>query len=246
MSSTLPLRDTTPSRSFPIVNITLIGINILVFIYQLTLAKHALLQLVQAFGVVPQHYLSALRGISTEFFLDIGSIHLLLPLVSSMFLHGGWLHILGNMLYLWIFGDNVEDSMGHFRYLLFYLLSGTIAGLAHILTNPTSTVPTIGASGAIAGVLGAYFILFPRARVITLVPFGFFLHIIQLPALIFLGFWFVLQFLYGAFALTAVGRAAGGIAWWAHIGGFVAGMVLIFLFQKKRRRPRYQNTFRPW
>lgn len=246
MSSTLPLRDTIPSRSFPIINIALIGINISVFIYELTLTKRSLLELVQAFGVVPQHYFSALRGVSADFLLDVDSIHLLLPLVSSMFLHGGWLHILGNMLYLWIFGDNVEDSMGHFRYLLFYLLSGTIAGLAHILINPSSTVPTIGASGAIAGVLGAYFILFPRARIITLVPFGFFLQIMELPALIFLGFWFVLQFLYGTFALTTVGQAAGGVAWWAHIGGFAAGMVLIFLFRKKRRRPIYQNTFRPW
>jgi membrane associated rhomboid family serine protease len=159
-------------------------------------------------------------------------------LLTSLFLHGGWLHVGGNMLYLWIFGDNVEDRLGRIRFLVFYLLCGVAASGVHILANPHSTVPTIGASGAIAGVLGAYLLLYPGARVLTLIPLGFYLQVVQLPAFFFLGFWFLIQFISGAASLAARGGGAGGIAWWAHIGGFAAGIILQFVFRKRQRRLR--------
>jgi membrane associated rhomboid family serine protease len=164
-------------------------------------------------------------------------------LITSMFLHGGWAHIIGNMLYLWIFGDNVEDRMGHFRYLLFYLLCGWTASYAHILSDPTSRIPSLGASGAIAGVLGAYITLYPHARVVALLPLGIFLHTFQIPALFFLGFWFLQQFLMGSMALTEETAQTGGVAWWAHIGGFVAGLVLVWVFQSRRRRPSRRDDW---
>jgi len=151
-----------------------------------------------------------------------------------MFLHGGWLHLFGNMLYLWIFGDNVEDRLGHLRYLIFYLLSGIGASFVHIWLNPSSRLPTIGASGAIAGVMGAYFTLYPRARVITLLPFFFFFYLVEIPAFFFLGFWFILQFVSGSTALLTR-LPHGGIAWWAHVGGFLFGATLNFLFRKPKR-----------
>ncbi len=152
-------------------------------------------------------------------------------IITSLFLHGGWLHVGGNMLYLWIFGDNVEDRLGHVRFLIFYLLCGIAASLTHVLANPASTVPTIGASGAIAGVLGAYFLLYPRSRVLTLLPLGFYLQVVQVPAFLFLGFWFLLQFVVGAVSLRGAGGE--GVAWWAHVGGFAAGAVLQFVFRKR-------------
>ncbi|MEW6426084.1 MAG: rhomboid family intramembrane serine protease, partial [Bacillota bacterium] len=158
---------------------------------------------------------------------------LFLPFLSAMFLHGGWFHVIGNMWYLWIFGDNVEDRLGRFRYLLFYLAAGIIGSIAHILTNPTSPVPVIGASGAIAGVLGGYFITFPRSRVLALVPVFFFLTLMEVPAVIYLALWFVLQLFNGTLSL---GGVANPVAWWAHIGGFVAGMVLIKLMAPRRVR----------
>lgn len=163
---------------------------------------------------------------------------LALPFFSSMFLHGGWLHVIGNMWYLWIFGDNVEDRMGHVRYLVFYLLCGIGAGLTHIFFNPTSGVPTVGASGAIAGVMGAYLMLYPLAKVVTLVPVFFFITFIEIPALFFLGFWVLLQFIQGTVTST-VAQDTGGVAWWAHFGGFVLGAALIFLFKKRRQRAYY-------
>jgi hypothetical protein len=154
-----------------------------------------------------------------------------------MFLHGGWFHFLGNMLYLWVFGDNVEDRLGHFRFLIFYLVCGLSAAALHIFTNPYSKMPTVGASGAIAGVLGAYLVLFPRARVLTLVPILFFFQLMELPAVIFLGIWFIFQFFSGALSLTAGGGSdVGGTAWWAHIGGFIAGVIMVLRFRRKERR----------
>ena len=161
-----------------------------------------------------------------------------------MFLHGGWAHLLGNMLYLWIFGDNVEDRLGHFRYLVFYLLCGWTASYAHIWSQPASSVPSIGASGAIAGVLGAYITLYPRARVVTLLPLGLFSQLVRLPAAVFLGLWFVQQFLLGAFDLAGPEGKGGGVAWWAHIGGFAAGFVLVRLFRKRGRRARIDTAAR--
>jgi membrane associated rhomboid family serine protease len=205
----IPLRDSMRPQRYPYVNILLIFINIALFFYQVSLSNEKLAELFFRYGVIPQN-----------FFLLQGN--LLFPLLGSMFLHGGWFHLLGNMLYLWVFGDNVEDRMGHSGYLFFYLLAGVTASLAHIAANPQSTVPTIGASGAIAGVLGAYFILFPRARVLTLIPIGFFLTTARLPAVLFLFLWFFLQ-LFNALGATAA--SAQMVAWWAHIGGFLIGIV---------------------
>jgi membrane associated rhomboid family serine protease len=163
-----------------------------------------------------------------------------------MFLHGGWAHLIGNMVYLWIFGDNVEDRLGHGRYLAFYLLAGVAAGLAHAYLNPGSAIPTVGASGAISGVLGGYLMLFPHARVLTLVPVLFFFDVVELPALLYLGFWFVMQVVSGALA-SALAEAAGGVAWWAHVGGFVVGMALGPLLRRRRRYPRvWRAEYAPW
>ena len=156
-----------------------------------------------------------------------------------MFLHGGWLHLIGNMWYLWIFGDNIEDRLGHFAYLIFYLLCGLGAGIVHTILNAGTEIPSVGASGAIAGVLGAYVVSYPFARVLTLVPIFVFLQVIEIPALLVLGFWFVMQFLSGTASLAVAGGNAGGVAWWAHVGGFVIGMILVGLFPRKDR-PRYE------
>jgi membrane associated rhomboid family serine protease len=177
--------------------------------------------------------------VSTTFDPSLGSRVLL-----SMFLHGGIAHFIGNMLYLWIFGDNVEDRMGHFRYLVFYLLCGWVASYAHVWSSPTSGIPSIGASGAIAGVLGAYITLYPHARVVTLIPLGIFMELVQLPALIVLGLWFVMQAFSGLLSISDTATAqSGGVAWWAHIGGFVAGLVLVWVFQSRKRRPAARDQW---
>ncbi len=160
----------------------------------------------------------------------------ILPFFTSMFLHGGWLHLIGNMWYLWIFGDNVEDTFGHFGFLIFYMVAGIGAGTLHTILNSFSAIPTVGASGAIAGVLGAYMLLYPFARVLTLIPILFFVQIIEIPALLVLGFWFLMQFLSGAGSLAVTDPTGGGVAWWAHIGGFVLGICLIPVFRKRRKR----------
>ena len=173
---------------------------------------------------------------------DLPFTAIVIPFITSMFLHGGWLHLFGNMLYLWIFGDNVEDRLGHFPFLIFYLLCGVGAGIVHTIFNASSFVPSIGASGAIAGVLGAYVVSYPFARVLTLVPIFVFFQVIEIPALIVLGFWFVMQLFSGTAALaTTTSASSGGVAWWAHVGGFVIGMVLVGLFPRKDR-PRYDYT----
>jgi membrane associated rhomboid family serine protease len=231
----IPIRDDAPRYSTPWVNYFLIALNTLVFLFELTLDPRSLNAFVFSFGMVPAHVTQALqRGAYAPG---------LLPVMTSMFMHAGWLHIIFNMWFLWIFGDNVEDSLGHFPYLIFYFLSGLGAALVHILFNWGSRVPSVGASGAIAGIMGAYFVLFPSARVLTLVPF-FFIFFTWLPAWLILGYWFVLQFLSGAAtSLSPVGQAAsGGIAVWAHVGGFLTGVVMVKLFP--RRAPRYR--FRAW
>ena len=204
----IPLRDSVRPKRYPYINILLIFLNIAAFIYQLSLTEAELMGLFHRYGIIPEKFL-VLQGAGW------------FPLLSSMFLHGGWFHLLGNMLYLWVFGDNVEDRLGHSGYLLFYLAAGVTSGLTHIFANPGSAIPTIGASGAVAGILGAYFILFPRARVLTLIPIGFFITTAHLPAVLFLFLWFVMQ-IFNAL-LAGVTAATQTVAWWAHIGGFVLG-----------------------
>lgn len=213
----IPLKDLNPRRTYPVVNTLLILTNVVVFLYQITLPPRQEQAFILANATVPSHMLRFLGGGHVS--LEVA----LLPLITSMFLHMGFAHIAGNMLFLWIFGDNVEDYFGHFGYLLFYFVCGIGADIAHIALNLHSSVPALGASGAISGVMGAYIILFPRARVLTLV----FIFFLPIPAFIILGYWFLLQFLAG---ITSVGTAAtGGTAWWAHIGGFLLGMLITML-----------------
>ena len=228
----IPLRDTNRSRTVPFVTILVIFLNGVVFLYELSLGRE-LTKFFYIFGVVPSFYFTS------RYWETAGLLLGILPLFTSMFLHGGWLHFLGNMLYFWVFGDNVEDRLGHWRFLLFYLTCGLAAAVLHIVTNSGSKLPTVGASGAIAGVLGGYLVLYPGARVLTLVPILFFFQLIELPALLFLGFWFVMQFFSGAMSLTA-GRDVGGTAWWAHIGGFCAGIVLVWRYRSQARRGIYR------
>jgi membrane associated rhomboid family serine protease len=224
----IPLRDNIPSRGIPFVNYVLIGTNILGFLFEVALGQN-LFQFIHVFGMVPERVITIVTGYP----------HLLhwavLPFFTSIFLHGGWLHLLGNMLFLYIFGDNVESALGHARYLIFYLACGVAASLSHLALNPASTIPTVGASGAIAGVLGAYFLLFPAARVVTLVPIFFFIQVVEIPAFIFLGFWFLLQFLSGSAALFST-QSSQGVAWWAHIGGFVVGAGYTILRYRSLKR----------
>jgi membrane associated rhomboid family serine protease len=221
-----PLKDTLRSRSFPAVNWLLIIANVLVFILiELPLGSRQLDRLVMTFGLVP----ARLAAVQPQAILAI---------FTSMFMHGGWFHLISNMWALYIFGDNVEDRMGSVRYLVFYLLSGIVAALTQTWLGPSSRIPLIGASGAIAGVLGAYLILFPTARVITLILLLFFPWFVEIPAVIYLGFWFVSQFFNSLFALE-MPAAMGGVAYWAHIGGFIWGVLLVKLFA--RRPPTYQR-----
>ena len=221
----IPLKDENPSFSFPMLTVGIIGANIMVFIYQLSLGE-GLPLFIYRMGLVPYEF------IHMTDLPPATSIPIPLTLLTSIFLHGGLLHLAGNMLYLWIFGDNVEDSMGHLRFLIFYVLCGAIASLLHILVNTDSKVPTIGASGAISGVLGAYLVLYPRARVVTLLFFFYLIRIVRLPAMFFLGVWFLWQ-------LMSAGLGGGGVAWFAHIGGFAGGVALVKLFVR-RQHPRLE------
>lgn len=230
----IPLKDTVQSRSFPIVNWILIVTNVLVFLMELSLGPRVE-AFIAAFGVVPARLLSA-PGLSQ-----------LLTILTSMFLHGGWLHLISNMLALYIFGDNVEDRVGHGRYVVFYLVCGLIAALTHIAFSSTSAAPTIGASGAISGVLGAYFVLYPSARVTTLIPIFILPWFVEIPAIVYLGFWFLSQLLNGTLAIVAGAQAFGGVAFWAHVGGFVAGLLLVKPFQQRRYvRRAYVDEYWPW
>src|SRR4029453_15897982 len=209
----IPLRDVIPSRTTPVVTIGLIALNIIVFMYELSIGR-AVDAFTLYYGLIP----AAFSWVNV---------------FPSMFLHGSFLHVAGNMLYLWIFGDNVEDRMGHGRFLVFYLLCGVAAALAQTITTPDSTVPMVGASGAIAGVMGAYFVLYPRSRIVRLIPLFFFFQVIEVPAIAFLGIWFLMQFISGIGAISStIGRSTGGIAFWAHVAGFVAGVTGVVLFRR--------------
>jgi membrane associated rhomboid family serine protease len=220
----IPLRDDNPASSSPVVTRALIGLNVLAFVVEL-MQGEALNEFLRDWGVVPGRLFASLSDITSAPFE-------LLTVFTSLFLHGGWLHLLGNMWYLWIFGDNVEDRLGHARFLAFYLASGFVAALVHCAFMSGSAVPTVGASGAIAGVLGAYALAFPRARVLTLIPIIFFFQIVAIPALVLLGIWFLFQFISGTLSF---GSGSGGVAWWAHIAGFVFGFVAMGLFARKQR-----------
>jgi hypothetical protein len=227
----LPLKDDQPRYSTPYVNGFLIGLNIFIFFFQSIMGQQQAELFARQFGVVPSHFAAFLSGSPTYSLPAV-----LLPFLTSMFLHAGWLHVLGNMWFLFIFGDNVEDYLGHFKYLAFYLLSGFIAMATQVAIYPHSNLPTVGASGAIAGALGAYFLLYPRARVLT----WWFVFVIYLPAWVVLGEWFVLQFFAGAASLSmAATKDVGGVAVWAHVGGFVAGLIMIKLFPERKQRSPY-------
>ena len=219
----IPLRDVVPSRTTPYITITIIALNALAWLFELSLPHPVLNEFITLYGVVPAAFAPA-------------------TLVTSMFLHGSWSHVLGNMWYLWIFGDNVEDRVGHGRFILFYLLCGIVAALGQVAVAPHSTLPTIGASGAIAGVMGAYFVLYPRSRVLTLIPW-IFLQIVELPAIVLLGFWFVMQlFSAGTIAMTTSSNG-GGVAFAAHVVGFVVGMGGVFLFKQRALDPWDQANY---
>ena len=222
----LPLKDNIPAKNFPYVNIGLILINAVFFIYEMSYGPE-LDRLIFTLGFIPARFI-AQQG---ETLLNPAG---LLPVFSSMFLHANLVHLISNMWMLWIFGDNVEDCMGHGRYLLFFLLCGIASVFAQTISNPQSAIPMVGASGAISGVLGAYIITYPRARILTLVPIVILFYIIELPAYFFLGFWFLIQLIQGSlYSLNSGQMAGGGVAWWAHVGGFAAGVLLLQVFRCK-------------
>ena len=243
----IPIRDAIRSKHFPAVNVIIIGLNLIVFLWELIQGPN-LEEAFFFFGLVPIRYSNP--ELSTHF----TTFQQFLPFLTSMFLHGGFLHILGNMWFLYIFGDNIEDRLGHIRYLIFYIFCGVAAGLVHLLTNWDSKIPTIGASGAISGVMGAYLLLYPRARILTLIPIFFFFQFFELPAFIFLGYWLFLQL----FSASLTPSNVGGIAFWAHIGGFISGLIFIKIFDvipriglssslhrftERQRTPRLQSIF---
>lgn len=223
----IPLKDMTPRRSLPIITILLIAANIAVFVYQVSLPPKALEVFVNTYALVPWKMHLALEGhrytLSQAF----------LPLVTCMFLHAGILHILGNMLFLWIFGGNVEDRLGSFTYLIFYFVCGIGSGLSQAIFSWSSHIPSLGASGAISGVLGAYLVFFPTSRILTLVPLLIIFFLARIPAFVFIGLWFIVQFLSGVNSLAST--KSGGVAWWAHVGGFLLGVIFALLLKPSRR-----------
>ncbi|MBI2902891.1 MAG: rhomboid family intramembrane serine protease [Candidatus Methylomirabilis oxyfera] len=223
----IPLKDNIPSSRAPVITVALIVINILVYLNQLTLSPRAAVRFVYLYGLIPVE-------ISGGELLVRHPVPLYGTILTSMFVHGGLFHLAGNMLYLWIFGDNVEDSLGRVRFLLFYFLSGLAAAAAQVLSAPQSQIPMVGASGAISGVLGAYLLLYPHARVVTLVAFGWFIRLVEIKAIIVLGFWIVVQLVSG---LVTWGAQVGGVAWFAHIGGFVAGLVMVIPLRRRAQGP---------
>lgn len=220
----IPLRDTQPSNTRPLITLLIIAVNVLVFMYEVSMEPVYLNYFIDRYGVVPDRFQYA-------------------DLLSSMFIHGGWLHLIGNMWFLWIYGDNVEDVLGHGKFVLFYLLCGIVAGLLHTFLNPYSRVPTVGASGAIAGVMGAYLVKFPHSRILTLVPIVVFLTTIEIPAVLMLAYWFVIQLFSGIGSVGYSNVSRGGVAWFAHVGGFVAGAILVYLMGT-RERFRYRQDLR--
>ncbi len=236
----IPISDANPTRRLPVMNWTLIGLNVVVFLYELTLRSRQLDNLVATWGVVPSHILFGL-GHPFQTPWPVWA-----TLITSQFLHAGWAHIIGNMLFLWVFGDNIEDVLGHFGYLFFYLVSGVAAGIVQAVVSGPVQIPSIGASGAIAGVLGAYIVLYPWTRVSILFPIFILFWTIDIPAIVVIGWWFIQQFFYGIGVLSSA--AANGIAFWAHIGGFVTGMIMIVPFigrAHRQRRPSisYNQSF---
>ncbi|MGI8933835.1 rhomboid family intramembrane serine protease [Leptolyngbya sp. BC1307] len=233
----VPLKDNNPISTTPVVVYGLVVLNVAIFLYEMSLGENALQQFFNTWAIVPAELTQSFSGgaaAEREWF----------TLISSQFLHGGFLHVGGNMLYLWVFGNNIEDQLGHLKFLIFYLACGALAGLTQWFFDPASTVPTLGASGAIAGIMGAYIIRFPRAKILTLVPLFIFITTFRIPAIFFLGWWFVQQALYGIASLgaTADVGATGGVAYWAHAGGFVFGAVLgplLGLFSKETDRHRW-------
>src|SRR5262249_1099321 len=214
----IPLRDVIPSRTTPYITVTIIVLNAIGWFFELSLPREQLNEFLTVYGVVPAYFAWP-------------------TLITSMFLHGSWSHVIGNMWYLWIFGDNVEDRVGHGRFIVFYLLCGILAALGQVAVDPTSMLPTIGASGAIAGVMGAYFVLYPHSRVLTLIPW-IFIQIVELPAIMLLGFWFLMQlFSAGTLAVTASTHASGGVAFAAHVVGFIAGVGGVFVVRRRELAP---------
>lgn len=230
----IPLRDINPTERFAIITFCLIALNIAVFVFELAIGDKAGNLFVESFALIPERLFSDHHPAGN-------AVPAVVTVFTSMFIHGGFLHIAGNMLYLWIFGNNIEDATGRLRFIIFYLMCGVFAAYAHAYMNRDSVIPMIGASGAISGVLGAYLLLYPRARVVTLVFFGFYVRTIEVPAMAVLGFWFLLQFLN---ALLSSG-SAGGVAWYAHVAGFISGMLLIGIFKQKTvpfgGRRRFRN-----
>lgn len=224
----IPLYDINRRQTFPFVTVLLIVANVLVFFFQASLGPVAGERFVFLYGMIPARFEIALAG------GEVTLAQAATPLLTSIFLHGGFMHLLGNMWFLWVFGDNVEDRLGHARYFAFYLLTGIGAGIIHTLFNWGSPIPAVGASGAISGVMGAYAVLFPGSRVVTLIPW-FLIFMVRIPALVMIGYWFVLQFFSGVYALA--GPQSGGVAWWAHIGGFVLGLALVVVLRKPKRPP---------
>jgi len=235
----IPLHDDNPTSLTPILTVALIVACSLVFFYQVSLPPVPGEVFVFRYGAIPALLFGHAADLGADFVVVPASI----SLMTSMFLHGGWMHLIGNMLYLWIFGNNIEDVMGHTKFILFYLLCGVLAALSHALTDPSSPIPMVGASGAISGVLGAYLLLFPRAQVMILIPLGIFTRLMYVPAGFVLGFWFLMQLLSGG---ASLGRGGGGVAWFAHVGGFLAGMVLIGLFKRPDVRFFAPGRHRSW
>jgi membrane associated rhomboid family serine protease len=227
----IPIKDTIPRAGFPSIVWTLIILNGVIFIFEISIPKNILSQIFYAFGLVPARYSlpkwAVIHGLSFDDYLSF---------LTNMFLHGGWLHIIGNMWFLYLFGSRVEDQMGHIRFLMFYLLSGIAASTIFFLADIHLTIPEFGASGAIAGVMGAYIVMFPKARILTLIFVFLFPFFIEVSAFFYIGFWFVLQLLSGTLSFTS--SATGGVAWWAHIGGFITGIVLLPFFRKRERSHR--------
>lgn len=223
----IPLRDTAPLNKFPFVNYSLLAINIFIFVYQLSLGN-GVVSFFYEYGLIPSEFLSVAN-------FDI--YERIKPFFTSMFIHGGWFHIVGNMLFLYIFGDNVEEKVGHFNYFLFYLICGFSAALFQIFSNMSSTLPMIGASGAVSGVLGAYLVFFPHSRILTLVPVFIFIQLIYIRASLFIIVWFIIQFISGVSSFGSVSNT-GGIAFWAHIGGFICGILFANIYRNKERKFR--------
>jgi len=224
-----PLRDSQPSGSIPFITYLIIAVNVLVFLFEISLGDQGLSVFLRNFGLVP------------EVFIQQFGPYEIFTLFSCMFLHGGWMHLISNMWALFIFGDNIEDKLGHIGYLIFYLACGVCAGLTQVFMSQGSVIPTVGASGAIAGVLGGYIVCYPTARVLTAIPIFFIIRLIEVPAAVYLGFWFLSQFFTGFASIAREAGEEGGVAWWAHVGGFVAGVVLVKVMGMRRQHIDYHD-----